>query len=192
MKKIFKIILRSILGLIVLASLILLMSHLWISTRWKTYYTESEIKTIADDVRGSKVLSDNFYTAYDQLYPNQRRKTLSEHNVLILWKIFFGSKKISDTGNCSCEFASRIIIREHAIGGEDYLSFKTAYGLEKFTTEEKCFDYYYGKQKITQLSIDFFGKDSKELSIKENIKLLRILKSPTIHYKRLEQGSLYD
>ena len=48
--------------------------YFWVSTKWKDFYSEKEMKDYAIQINNSSKLPDNFYRAYDFMYPNQRDK----------------------------------------------------------------------------------------------------------------------
>jgi len=144
-------------------------TYWWLSIKWVDFYTEKEMLEMASLVNKSQTLPYNFYQAYDKIYPNQRGKTLSKMTFEIIWGLLADNIEILGGKQCNCisatyEFNSKIPISYHSWAG-----YVTAHGLEKYATEEKCFDFNYGKMDLQKYANRYFEKPFDQLTYNENL-----------------------
>jgi len=167
---------------IIIAIIGLFLTYWWISTEWKDYYSVSEMQEIAAQINKSEKLPENFYLAYDKIYPEQRIKTLRQMSCQVVWLFITNNlDKASSYRQCNCILATRFIDNKRSMGYHSFDLYIFAHGLEKYTTESKCFDYFYNKSNINNYSFECFSKPLTKLSIKENIELLIRLEKPTFY-----------
>ncbi|MBK7851622.1 MAG: hypothetical protein IPJ66_10925 [Bacteroidetes bacterium] len=139
MKRILKKMSKIILGLLVLVVLFMLGSYWYITTEWKKYYTEDEIKSFVKEIDKAPKLSDTFYGVYDKLHNNDRHKSITSIYTAIVWNKVIMDNNQSQNQNSWYVSAAYYFPKKR--GMRDYADFKLAWGLEKFTTPEKCFDF---------------------------------------------------
>lgn len=124
-------------GILVLVVLFTLSFYWYVTTEWKKYYTEDEIKSFVKEIDKAPKLSDTFYEVYDKLHNNERHKSITSIYTSAVWNeiiIDNHQYQISWFVRCAYFFPKRK-------GMGDYADFKLAWALEKFTTPEKCFDF---------------------------------------------------
>ena len=78
MKTLLKIIGWTTGAFLTIAGIGILCTYWWLSTKWSDFYTEGEMKEIGRQVNAAPALSDNFYQAYDKIYPGQRNRTIGK------------------------------------------------------------------------------------------------------------------
>jgi len=182
LKKIFKILLWVIGSTIAISIIGLFLTYWWISTEWKDYYSDAEMQEITIQINDADNLPENFYLAYDKIYPEQRNRTLRQMSFQAVW--FFITNNLDNASNyrqCSSIIATRFIKNKKIIGYHSFDTYILAHGLVKYTNEKKCFDYLYYKSGINHFSYDCFSKPLNELTLNENIELLIRLEYPTYY-----------
>ena len=184
MKKIIKIFSWVVGAIITIVVIGLLITYWWISTKWTDYYSESEIITMADEINSSETLPQDFYCAYDIIYPEQRTKSLGKMTFGIIWAVVINDDKSLYKKQCNSIFASHYFENRVPSKFHSFTSFITAHGIEKYTTEEKCLDFIYRKSLIQNFSLQYFKKSLENLNCEENIELILFMTSPTRYKKR--------
>ena len=163
---------------------------------WRTGFSADEMKGFAEIVKGSKDLSHNFYPVYDRLYPNQRKVYLGNsffRSVMAL----FQDKSIYELYDCPCGDVYPILVQDkkvlpqkHADWKAEYKAFWFGFGLQKYVSSEKCFDFVYGHSKdfrskdLWDLTVQHFGKNLEDLSKKEVVELILLVQSPILYNKK--------
>lgn len=174
----------SILTLFVLG---LISVYFWLSTKWTDFYTESEMQTMTNEIDLTESLPDNFYIAYDKIFPNQRNRTLADMSFQAIWyTLTMDDDKLMNYKQCNCIWTTNFFENKVPINYHSWTSLITAHGFEKYTSEGKCLDYSYRKLGIDSLSIKYFTKPIQELTIKQNIELILKLENPILYEKRPE------
>lgn len=187
MKKWIKILLWITGSILTLFIVGLICVYFWLTTKWTDFYTEKEMQTMTNEIELAEQLPDNFYYAYDKIYPDQRYRSLAKMSFQAIWfTLTMNNDKLRNYKQCNCIWATNFFENKVPINYHSWTSYITAYGLEKYTTESKCLDYVYSKIGIDSLAINYFSKPIYELTIKQNIELILRLKSPTLYEKRPE------
>ena len=139
-------------------------------------------------INTSEKLPDNFYLAYDTVYPKQRNKTLRKRFLQTIWT--FITKKDGSLRNqreCSSVLATRFIHNKKIMGFKSLDSYIMAHGLIKYTSEENCFDFIYNRPIREEFSYECFDKPMHELTLNENIEYLIRLEKPTYYSNNPEK-----
>ena len=131
---------------------------------WKKISTQTEMKDNGLKILNTDKLPDNFYLVYDIIKPLQRNTTMSEQ----VWKRILMPHIVAD---CKCDEIGYIawnnksldlnINLENLLKEKGYWKF--GFGLEKFSTPQKCFDYWINNDILYNGK---YLKDLNELSIK--------------------------
>jgi len=184
LKRIFRILAKITLGLIILVVLILFGSYWYITTEWKRYYSEEEIKSFVKEIDKAPKLSDTFYGVYDKLHNNDRHKSMTIIYLSVVWNELFMGKRQSQTSwfvKAAYFFPKKKVRMQ-------YSNFNLAWGLEKYTTPEKCFDFAMSIENIQLTRHDTTFKDITQ--IKDTTEILNYIvktSSPTIYNKNPEK-----
>ena len=127
--------------------------YIWISEGWRIVFSDSEMKTMATEINSTPSLSQNFYKTYDKLNPTKRNTTMNQE-LLSMWKTLFN---ISNKPKlCIChtvyhnleltnDIAKKKLKKRNDSGGfliYRHLNYFVGWGLQNYSTPEKCFDYY--------------------------------------------------
>lgn len=160
----------------------LFLTYFWLSTKWKSFYTENEMIEISKLINSSENLPDNFYMAYDKIYPNQRNKTLKDMSFEIVW-IFITNNQdaMSKYKQSNSIWVTFFIDNKVPSNYHSWSSYITAHGIEEFTSETKCLNFIYNNLKIKDLSLKCFSKPISDLTIKENIELILRIEKPSLY-----------
>jgi len=182
MRRLYKKILKGFLGLVIILFIAGLCFYWFISTRWKKYYTVSEIKEYVKIIENSPTLSNDFYSIYDKLYNNDRHKSITSIYSTVLWNDLILNKYLEN----SCWYvnaANELSILKDKKRGR-YSGFILAWGLEKYTSPEKCFDYIKNveNEELLKHSNDSIIKNIKTLKDTMDIlKYIVIAKAPSLY-----------
>ena len=170
MRKLIKIILWIIGSLLSLCIIGLFSTYIWLSTKWKDFYTEKEMIEISKQIENAETLPDYFYIAYDKVYPAQRDKTLKQMSFETIWFVLTNNQvALREYRQCNSIWASSFIENKFPVSYHSWTSYIIAHGLEEYTTEKKCLDYCFNKIGINDLSIEYFSKPLRNLTPKENL-----------------------
>ena len=186
MKKAIKILAYSIGTFLTILLIGLFCTCGWLSNKWSDFYTELEMKEIANQVNNAPELSENFYTAFDRIYPVHRNMTVRKMSVGVIWGLLSKNEDILNSKQCNCirssySFKSKVPIIYHS-----WSHYITAHGIENFTTPDKCLDFIYASRKLEENSTKYFNKSFSELSVNENLELIIRLERPSLYETRPE------
>lgn len=134
-------------------------------------------------IENSPKLSDAFYNIHDKLYNNDRHKTITTIFMHTVWNDFFSNNNNSQ--NSWVIRAADFLQFRKKNGMGRFANIKLAFGLEKFTTSEKCFDFVIDIQnkQLFREKCDTTYKDIKLLKdTNEILKYIVLSKAPT-YYK---------
>lgn len=130
---------KRVISIGILLLLLLLFYYRIVSTEWRKHFSETEVRAMAAEVNAAPKLTPVFYGIYDKLYPGERQRTCSAAWTLALLKRPFWSEDepgdMCWTPVAAAEFCSD---RVKPVGN---CRQRLAFGLEKYTTPEKCFDF---------------------------------------------------
>ncbi len=162
---------------------------------WRTHFSADEMKDFARVVQESPQLDDGFYQVFDKLYPNQR-KVYSGSSFLRSVIALFRPQNTYDLHNCPCGDVYPFLVQEnealrkkHQNWKAEYKAFWFGFGLQKYVSPAKCFDFVYGRSKdfrskdLWDLTHQHFGKSLEDLSDKECIELILLVQSPILYNK---------
>lgn len=161
---------------------------------WLSLYTHEEMKYNAEIVASTKPLPENFLKVWDILFPNSRNNGMNNQFLSEVKREVLGGK-ISD---CKCDEIGYLVwenkiskFKYNMEGVGKYRRF--GYGLEYFTTPDKCFDFWMNNNifwngkylnSLNELSVICLKKNIDELNQEEIIRL--------IAYKRMGDKAQSD
>lgn len=187
MKKWIKILMWIVSSILTVFVIGLLCVYFWLSTKWTDFYTEKEMQIMTSEIEISDQLPDNFYYAYDKIYPDQRNRTLAKMSFQAIWyTLTMNDNKLKNYRLCNCIWTTNFFENKVPTNYHSWTSYITAHGIEKYTTESKCLDYAFNKIGIDSLAVKYFSKPIQELTTKQNIELILRLNRPTLYEKRPE------
>lgn len=200
MKKVLKILVISLSGVIILLLITLFAFYFYIKTYWKNYYTEIQLKEITEVINKTSALPNSFYTIHDSLYPKNRHRGAllgSIHTLFYILEsepVIKGKPPVCSSYSISSptSWVFKVLdengeIKEdesHEVG--EWFSF----AIEKYSKPEKCFDYYYTYADISyydgdtthieakgiyELSMKFYKRELNYLTDKEIAELIKIV-----------------
>lgn len=162
-------------------------SYWWLSTKWKDFYTEEEMKEMANLINETPALTDNFYLAYDDLYPGHKDQALGEMSISIVWQILTNQDKSEISRQCNCISSTQRFANKVPSSYHSWTRYITAHGLENFTTEGKCLDFNYHQLDMEKYANQYFNKSFKLLTYEENLELIIRLNNPILYDKLNEK-----
>jgi hypothetical protein len=191
LKKILKI---SAITLIGLTSLVFVIGYIWVSNRWRNTFTPEQMQYFASIVNETPALPDKIYTTYDKIEPGHRKMTMNKELFYML-REFVGFKN-NDYKNSNYR---RIFSTVRFFDKTSYMDSSKFYyseylfgwGIQKYCTPEKAFDYVFMQDLQLLKSYDFLSFSHKELLSKritdfsndEILEIYLLTKSPTLYNK---------
>lgn len=182
-KRIRKFLARSILFLVFFGVITVCSCFIWLTHySWSKIASEKEMKENGLEVFNSPNLPDNFYHIYDIVKPNNRKVTMAQQ--------FLSSLTSSHNRyDCKCDDISYLSWNNNNLNlrldpGQllkSYGYWKFGFGLEKYATPQKCFDYYINNdiffkqnylQNLNELSKKVLDKELENLKTDEILKLI--------------------
>lgn len=158
--------------------------YIWVSTRWKSTLTNTEMKAIANEINQSPDLPNSFYEVYDNLYPGRRYTTMNEDLFYMIMSIIGFSK--SENNYCQCRPAFYSINLKSDL---EYSQYFIGWGIEKYSSPKKCFDFNVNSfiseyRNSTNRALSEILKTPLEKMNEEQILEFYLLKqAPTSHNK---------
>lgn len=111
--------------------------YAWLSAKWTDFYTEADMQHITKEIESTSPLPDNFYNAYDKMYPNQRNRTLADMGFHAIWYSLARNKeKLWTYRQCNCIATTNFIENKVPPNYHSWAPYITVHGLEKYTTED--------------------------------------------------------
>lgn len=153
MQHLFKILTKIFFGIVVVFILFSLGTYWYLNTDWKRYYTDDEIKSFVQEIEKAPKLSEIFYGIYDKLHDNDRHKSITSiYTSTFIHEIIFNKHQHQTSW-----FVRAANFFPKKSGMKGYADFKLAWGLEKFITPERCFDYamYIENKQLMQFDSSF-------------------------------------
>ena len=190
--------------LIILVFILILFSviYFWIKNRWRSEFTVDQMKDFCELINETPKLPDNVYEIYDKLEPNHRHLTMNRELV----EIFYGLTISQDNLNkkySPCRDIYRFLEISNLLGSVDwnlrYNDYFFAWGINKFTSPEKCFDYVFSirlnelkrQEERRNLQRECLTKKLENLYENEVLELYLIMKTPS-RYDRLVNPEILD
>jgi hypothetical protein len=170
--------------------------YFWISNRWKSEFTVKQMESYGKIINETVELPENIYRIYDRLEPSHRHLTMNRE----LFRIIAGLTVNKDYLEMNrspfhdiywlFEFPDTFSRNDWKIRYNHYFF---AWGLSKFTTPEKCFDYLFTRQiENLKMNESYIKSHSQILNTKlenltdnEILELYLLLKAPTFYNKYL-------
>ncbi len=164
---------------------------LWFKYAWPGYIDKGQVTVFTEEINNSRSMPGNFYSVYDKLYPNQRHTRIIKTYTIGSLRILLTSKDYRDIMSPTMHLSQRAYInidyrREMKIpwASSVYLSF----ALDRYTTPEKCFDYYvnnyeflYNQKGIDNASSWYYKKTTGSLTDTEIIGLIILMENPVLY-----------
>ncbi len=148
-KKIFK-----ALKVFVICSLILTVMEIGIGfwllkTRWQLFISKSQMREFAQELTDSEPLPENFLRIYKAIYPKHIDTSLTEMIIFnYALRLITRDHDFESKPHCYCDLIYDIQIgknetlRDIDWSGTRIVDLEYGFGLEKYTTPERCFTYY--------------------------------------------------
>ncbi len=151
------------------------------ATKWKDYYSDSEIEGFANKMEDTESLPKNIYEAYEFVYPGHLNLQISDMENKVLWYLISGNKEELMKGRqCFCVNAAERFENRFPAGYHSFSWLLLGHALEQATTERKCFDFINGPN-LSLLSVKYKQKPIQGLSFDEAVKLIVLSESPAIY-----------
>lgn len=146
-----------------------------LTQEWKRHYKADEMRAIGEKIDSAPPLPSNFYKAYDIMFPGERGKTLYKMSWQAIISPVFNNSKFR---LCDCILASYYVENKMPHKNHSFTSYEVAAGIANYTSELKCFDFFYYTQNLYDFSLNYLRKPFPDLTLEENIELLIRLRSP--------------
>jgi hypothetical protein len=203
-KRIKRFLIHFLISCVILLSIEVVVGLYITSTRWKLYLTPEQMQKNAALVNDEKrVLPEKFHEIYSLGHPRHLTASMTEQIFLnYLYKFVFGHASFDSKPHCFCDMVYDLQHRElpdlKAIQWKGRLEeIEYGYGIEKYSTPEKCFNYVvYKRREDLQRTLDpdvyghVLNKDISSLTDDETIELVILLKSQQINRDKTPQ--LFD
>lgn len=183
MKKWFKILIWSIGSILTVFVFVLIGMYFWLSTKWADFYTEKEMQEMARAIELAKPLPDNFYKAYELIYPEQRNRSLVKMSFQAVYALIM-NKSQAHYKQCNCIKATCFFENKVPINYNSWSAIIIAFGFEKYSSEGKCLDFVCHKLGADSIAHINFSKPLGELSVEQCKELVLRLERPTHYEKR--------
>jgi len=173
-----------------------------VKNRWRSEFAVEQMKAYCELINDTPNLPDNVCKIYDKLEPKHRHLTMNRE----LIEIFYGLTISHDNLNqkySPCRDIYRFLELSDLLGTVDwnlrYKHYFFAWGINKFTSPEKCFDYVFTNrlnelkrhEERRNLQRDLFSKKLESLSETEILELYLIMIAPT-RYDRFRNPDILE
>lgn len=198
MRKLKKLLLTVLVIFLILFSV----SYFWLKNRWRSEFSVEQMKTYCELINEAPNLPDNFCEIYDKLEPKHRHLTMNSE----LIEIFYGLTISRDNLNqkySPCRDIYRFLELSDILDMVDwklrYKHYFFAWGINKFTSPEKCFDYVFMNrlnelkrhEERRNLQREVFSKKLESLSETEILELYLIMIAPS-KYDRFKNPDILE
>jgi len=185
MKKTHKYFSITVMSLLILIAVLPIIVTQYSKIKWKNYIDENQLKEYVEIIETSPEFPEIFYQVYDELNPKKRNRNLQDNLYLGLWNIFdIQNVNISwpFSGKCAHLFNES----DNELNGPKGFILKTM-AIEELTTQDKCFDFYYNRQRMNEYSRELFEKNIDQINETEIKKLLIFFNKPSFYRKYPEK-----
>ena len=175
-----------------------------LSSRWELHITENEMEEFARDLKESEPLPENFLRIYQALFPKHVNATMSE----LLFNNYAYRFILRDTDydsrpHCFCDLIYDIqVLHNKKLENIEWpgrlKDLEYGFGLEKFTTPERCFTYFMNehiatlKRKLNPTMYpDLVNKRVADMTDDEILQFIVIMKDSE-KYDRYQNPDLFD
>ncbi|HEY3403490.1 MAG TPA: hypothetical protein VGK59_08895 [Ohtaekwangia sp.] len=145
--KIFKLIKYFIISSIILTVMEIGFGYWLFSSRWNLLIDREKMKEYAEEVNQAPPVHPKYMEIYEKLFPNHVHTTLGQQ-IFINYgeRIFLRVTEIEDKPHCACDLVYDIqVLTNTELKGLQWdgrlQDLEYGFGIEKFSTPEKCFDY---------------------------------------------------
>jgi len=161
-----------------------------LSSRWQLFISHPQMKEFAAELGQAEPLPANFLRVYTSIFPKHVNASISEMIFFNYgYRLIFRDPDFDSKPHCFCDLvydvqASRNPTLDAIVWGGRLKDLEYGFGLEKYTTSEKCFTYFMQEQiRFIKLRTDsaYFPalatKDLKDFNDDEIIELILLLQS---------------
>lgn len=178
MKKAFRIA-AYVTGAFVLLLLVsTLAGYVWLSTKWKDFYTETEMQQLANKLNQTPPLPDNFYLAYNRVYPQHRYLAFTPWVWAVAKETVTNQPRTSD---CYCRHLAFYQDKKIPVNYHSWRDVVFTYGIENYLTPKRCFEIYM-RRGMEYYMPEFFNKPLTELTEWECVELIIRMERPSYYY----------
>jgi hypothetical protein len=175
-----------------------------VSSRWHLLLSSEEMKFYASEVEKAAAPAENFLRVYTAIFPNHTNTTLTQQIFINYTSRFLlRHTELDDKPHCFCDMTYDIQKKQYSdledIEWDGRLQdLEYGFGIEKYTTPEKCFYYvmnYRIPELLGQLSPKHYGhlqnKSIAEMNDDELLELILLLKSRS-RYSRVKNPGKFE
>lgn len=164
-----------------------LLFYFWLTNDWKSYVSEKEMKAAAGKINHSAPLPSRFRNVYRKVYPDKLTSGVTRE---LFMKVFYAIINVyRNKYDCACDdlpYLDRTLFPNLSSQRDIFKYFKLGYGLEKYSSPEKCREYALRLQHEHEMrrlrqGYSFEGKNMENLDEKDIVDWLVAEKAP-IHY----------
>lgn len=193
-----------ILSAIILTIIEIGVAYWLVSSRWHLLLSNEEMKEFADRVNEAEPLPENFMRVYTAIFPNHTNTTLTQQ-VFVNYtsRFLLRHTELDEKPHCFCDMIYDIQRKRHQEledlewdGRLQDLEF--GFGIEKYSTPEKCFNYvmqYRVPELLSQLSSKRYdhlkSKSLAQMNDDELLELILLLKSRS-RYSRHKNPAKFE
>lgn len=174
-----------------------------LKTRWQLFISKQQMREFASELTNSEPLPDNFLRIYKTIFPKHVDTTLDEmmfFNYFV--RLVFRDHDYDSKPHCFCDLIYDMQVkRNEKLEDIDWkgriVDLEYGYGLEKYTTPDKCFTYFMN-ERIGKLEARFdptiypVARDEiKSMTEDEIIELILLIKSAD-RFNRLKHPQLFE
>jgi hypothetical protein len=175
-----------------------------VKTRWKMHISNNEMKEFAKELTDSQPLPENFIRIYQTISPNHINTTMTEMIVFnYIVRLVFRDYDYDTKPHCYCDLIYDIQVKQNAKLRDiewtgRVVDMEYGFGLEKYTTPDKCFTYFINQhinQVFSRLDHNLYPNMTRDnvanMSDDEIIELLLLLKSVD-RFNKFKNPELFD
>jgi len=175
-----------------------------ISTRWQLFISKRQMKEFAAELTNSEPLPDNFMRIYKVIYPKHIDTSLREM-IFFNYVVRFVSRDhdYDSKPHCFCDLVyDKQVKHNENLRDIDWtgrlVDLEYGFGLEKYTTPDRCFRYFINDHIniiLSKIDRSLYPNLSREsiasMTDDEVIELILLLKSPE-KFNRFKNPELFD
>jgi hypothetical protein len=174
-----------------------------LSSRWELYVPEEKMIRFAIEVSLSDPAPDNFRKVYTAIFPHHVNATMSQQIFFNYGvRIIFKDKDIESKPHCFCDLVYDLQkARNKELGAIEWngriQDMEYGFGMERYTTPDKCFDYVIGERiKDLKVSLEpekfpLITKQIENLNEDEIIELILLIQHKT-KFNRYKNEQAYN
>ncbi len=192
------------LSFVILTILEIGIAYWLVSSRWHLLLSSEEMKFYASEVEKAAEPAENFMRVYTSIFPNHTNTTLTQQIFINYTSRFLlRHTELDDKPHCFCDMTYDIQKKlypdlEDVEWDGRLQDLEFGFGIEKYTTPEKCFFYvmqHRVPELLNQLSPKHYGhllnKSIAEMNDDELLELILLLKSRS-RYSRVKNPGKFE